>query len=119
MDFIKNGAKIPTTKPISVDKMSFLHENNQEKDKLKVNSVFSQLKKGMGDFIGKGLFREKDKDDYNKQPIEWMEKIIKTKDIDIMGESKHDLISVLLDLALYETPSLVDIAYKAVNCLYS
>ena len=74
---------------------------------------------GAFNFIGKGLFREKDRDDYNKQPIEWMERIIKTKDIDIMGGSKHDLISVLLDLALYETPSLVDIAYKAVNCLYS
>jgi len=36
-----------------------------------------------------------------------------------MGGSKYDLISVLLDLALYETPSLVDIAYKAVNSLYN
>jgi len=28
MDFIKNGAKIPTMKPLSLDKMSFLQENN-------------------------------------------------------------------------------------------
>ena len=48
-----------------------------------------------------------------------MEKIIKARDIDIMGSSKQDLISVLLDLALYEKPSLVDIAYEAVNSMYS
>jgi len=33
---------------------------------------------GALNFIGKGLSREKDMDDYNKQPIEWMERIIKT-----------------------------------------
>ena len=56
---------------------------------------------GAVNFLGKGLFGSDEKDDYDKQPIDWMEKIIKTKDIDLMGSSKVDLISVLLDLALY------------------
>lgn len=56
---------------------------------------------GAVNFLGKGLFGSDEKDDYDKQPIDWMEKIIKTKDIDLMASSKVDLISVLLDLALY------------------